>query len=307
MSCPSNHLMQFPNETLLMIFNHLDGSSLYEVGRVCKRWSDVVQILHDESWRSLTKAVMLKADIIGPKYKSIGWVEQKHRWITCNCINISKNLVPYEDIELLIKDKYVLERRLYPDLPFSCWGRENSPDGQTELEISTLEQAEAASRLAAARIITSLENLTFHRFYEDLSSVKNISHLVRIVKNMIYLTDVHCEDFSILSGNMFCKKLLIYMDMESRIMFKDEDINSLTEVLIDRVEQFQFGNGSRIKFPYIENYDGRGKCHEINFEYRFEDEEEFESDLQKVNEWASSKGWTVEVDHESKIINLTRN
>ena len=49
MSCPSNHLMQFPNETLLMIFNHLDGSSLYEVGRVCKRWSDVVQILHDEA------------------------------------------------------------------------------------------------------------------------------------------------------------------------------------------------------------------------------------------------------------------
>merc|ERR1719300_1655268 len=274
--------MQFPNETLLMIFNHLDGSSLYEVGRVCKRWSDVVQILHDESWRSLAKAVMLKADIIGPKYKSIGWVEQEHRWNTCNCINIAKKLVPYEDIELLIND--------------SCWGRENSPDGQTKLGISMLEQAEAASRLAAARIITSLQNLTFHRFYEDLSSVKNISHLVRIVKNMIYLKDVHCEDFSIVSKNMFCKKLKIFMDMETQMMFTDDDINSLTEVLIDRVEQFEhFGFESNIRFPYIENYDGRGKCHEIHFEYYDEDDDEFESDLQKVHEWASSRGWTVEV------------
>merc|ERR1719342_476496 len=94
--------MQFPNETLLMIFSHLDGSSLYEAGRVCKRWSDVVQILHDESWKSLTKVVMMKADIIGPKYKSIGWVEQEHRWITCNCINISSPS--------------------YPGDSLSCWG-----------------------------------------------------------------------------------------------------------------------------------------------------------------------------------------
>jgi len=296
MSCPSNYLIQFPNETLLMIFNHLDASSLYEVGRVCKRWSDVVQILHDESWKSLTKAVMLKADIIGPKYKSIGWVEQEHRWNTCNCISLASELVPYEDIELLINDKYFLERPSYPGDSLSCWG------------LGNLKEVEAASRQAAAGIITSIDNLTFYEFYEDLSNVKNISHLVRIVKNMIYLKDVHCEDFAILSKNMFCKKLEIYKrDMESRMMFTDKDIDNLREVLIERVEQFQFRFGRYIKFPYIENYDGRGKCHEINFEYRFEDEEEFESDLQKVNEWASSKGWTVEVDHESKIINLTRN
>jgi len=325
MSCPSNYLMQFPNETLLMIFNHLDGSSLYVAGNVCKRWSDIVQILHDESWRSLTKAVMLKAEIIGPKYKSIGWVEQEHRWNTCNCINIAKKLVPYEDIELLINDKYILERPLYPGYSISCWGWKKSSDGQTELEISMLEQAEAASRQAAAGIITSLDNLTFHEFYEDLSSVKNISHLVRIVKNMIYLTNVICKDFAILSRNMFCKKLEIYskssmIEQESRIMFTDEDIICLTEVLNDRVEEFQFGFDSHIKFPYIKNYDGRGKCHEINFEYYDEDDEEFESDLQNVHEWASSKGWTVEVIYDSPdtnfapidgsnpiLMNLTRN
>jgi len=297
--------MQFPNETLLMIFNHLDGSSLYEVGRVCKRWSDVVQILHDESWRSLTKAVMLKADIIGPKYKSIGWVEQKHRWNTCNCINIAREFVPYEDIELLVNDMDVLERPLYQVLPISVWMK--SSDGKDSMEISTLEQAEAASRIAAARIITSIDNLCFDEFCEDLSSVKNISHLIGISKNKIDLIEVNCEDFANLSSNMFCKKLKIIMYNNTRKMFTDKDIDNLREVLIERVEQFQFRFGRYIKFPYIENYDGRGKCHEINFEYRFEDEEEFESDLQKVNEWASSKGWTVEVDHESKIINLTRN
>ena len=105
------------------------------------------------------------------------------------------------------------------------------------------------------------------------------------------------------------------MDMETQMMFTEEDINSLTEVLIDRVEQFHFGFISNIRFPYIENYDGRGKCHEINFEYRDEDEEVFETDLPKIQEWASSRGWTVEViddtPHtdlfESKIISLRRN
>ena len=179
--------------------------------------------------------------------------------------------------------------------------------------MGNLKEVEAASRQAAAGIITSIDNLTFHEFYEDLSSAENISHLVRIVKNMIYLKDVHCEDFSIVSKNMFCKKLKISMNMETQTMFMDEDINSLTEVLIDRVEQFHFGFISNIRFPYIENYDGRGKCHEIHFEYYDEDDEEFESDLQKVHEWASSKGWTVEVSNGSphvlypvsKTINLT--
>ena len=253
---------------------------------------------------------MLKAEIIRPKYQSIGWVEQEHMWNTCNCIDIARELVPYEDNELLVHDMEVGESIKY-----------KTSDGEDNMEIYRFEVAEALSRLAAASIISSIDGLEVEFFFEDLSSVKNISHLVRIVKNMIYLTDVHCEDFSIISKNMFCKKLKIFMDMETQMMLTDEDINSLTEVLIDRVEQFHFGFISNIRFPYIENYDGRGKCYEINFEYRDDDDEDdadhelFESDLPKIQEWASSRGWTVEVINdtphtdlfESQIISLRRN
>ena len=48
MSCQSN-LIQFPNEILLMIFNHLDTGNLTVAGQVCKRWSDIVQIFHDKA------------------------------------------------------------------------------------------------------------------------------------------------------------------------------------------------------------------------------------------------------------------
>ena len=65
-----------------------------------------------QSWRSLTKAVMLKAEIIGPKYKIRGWVEQEHSWKTCNCINIGRELVLYEDIELLVHDMEIIENAL---------------------------------------------------------------------------------------------------------------------------------------------------------------------------------------------------
>ena len=95
----------------------------------------------------------------------------------------------------------------------------------------------------------------------------------------------------------------------------DKDIDGLTEVLNERIEQFQFRFGRYIKFPLIENYDGSGKCHEIDFEYLEEDEEVFETDLPKIQEWASSREWTVEViddtPHtdlfESQIITLRRN
>jgi len=307
MSCPSNYLIKFPNEILQIIFRHLDARSLNMAGHVCKRWSEIVQIFHDKAWRSLTKAVMLKAEIIRPKYQSIGWVEQEHMWNTCNCIDIARELVPYEDNELLVHDMEVGESIKY-----------KTSDGEDNMEIYRFEVAEAVSRLAAASIINSIDGLEVEFFLEDLSSVKNISHLVRIVKDGIYLDQVTIKDFSTFFSHICCKTLEFFMHTN---ILTDKDIDSLTEVLNNGVEKFQFMFGHNLNFPYIKNYDGRGKCHEINFEYRDDDDEDdadhelFESDLPKIQEWASSRGWTVEVINdtphtdlfESQIISLRRN
>ena len=85
------------------------------------------------------------------------------------------------------------------------------------------------------------------------------------------------------------------------------EIKSLTEVLNDGVEQIEFKLACCIHFPYIENYDGRGKCSMIDFQYEVEHDEEYESDVQKMQEWANSNGWRVEVNEcENHVICLTR-
>jgi len=295
MSCPSNYLKQFPNETLQMIFRHLDSSSLYVAGQVCKRWSDIVQIVHDESWRSLTKAVMLKAEIIGPKYKSRGWVEQDHSWKTCNCINIGRELVLYEDIELLVHDMEIIENA-------------SLNSRQDRLEIITLEEAKAAIRFAAAGILTTIDYLNLDNFLEendDIASVENIDLLVKITKDELVLQS------NLVISNLFSHIHCTYL----QVLFYEEiltdmEIKSLTEVLNDGVEQIVFRLACCIHFPYIENYDGRGKCSMIDFQYEVEHDEEYESDVQKMQEWANSKGWTVEVfnqpDYEYHLICLAR-
>jgi len=288
MSCLSSHLMLFPNETILKIFRHLDARSLNEAGLVCKRWSDLVQILHDESWRSLTKAVLLKAEIIGPKYKSIGWVEQEHSWKTCNCINIASEFIPYADIERLDHDMGIVESIKYKE------------NGRDIMYISSASVTEAASSLAASRIFTSIDELKIRHFDGDFSSVKNLSHLLRIVKHGVYLISVTIKDLPTLFSHICCKVLEFIFHEDT---FTVEDINSLTEVLNDGVEKFNFIYGQNTNFPLIENYDGRGKCHEIQFEYyEGQDDEEFESDLPKIQEWALSRGWTVTVTNDTVTV-----
>ena len=41
--------MEFPNEILLVIFNHLDTGNLNVAGQVCKRWAEIVQVFHDKA------------------------------------------------------------------------------------------------------------------------------------------------------------------------------------------------------------------------------------------------------------------
>ena len=75
----------------------------------------------------MTKTVMLKADIIGPKYKSIGWVEQEHSWKTCNCINIASEFIPYADIERLDHDMGIVESIKYKENGRDIEGSTNAP------------------------------------------------------------------------------------------------------------------------------------------------------------------------------------
>ena len=255
----------------------------------------ILSLTLDQSWRSLTKAVLLKAEIIGPKYKSIGWVEQEHSWKTCNCINIASEFIPYADIERLDHDMGIVESIKYKE------------NGRDIMYISSASVTEAASSLAASRIFTSIDELKIHYFDGDFSSVKNLRHLLRIVKDGLYLINVTINDIPTFFSHICCTKLDISMlwDMD---YFSDKDIESLTEVLNNKVEQFTFESDC-CKFPYIENYNGEGKCREIHFGYNdshYVYDEEFASDLPKIQEWASAKGWTVEDITDTDLeINLT--
>ena len=156
-----------------------------------------------QSWRSLTKAVMLKAEIIGPKYKSRGWVEQEHSWKTCNCINIGRELVLYEDIELLVHDMEIIEDASWnSSIEDASWN--SRQDSLETMEIRTLEQAKAAIRFAAAGILTTIDLLHFNPFEcenDDIASLENIDLLVKITKNELlnlsknfinHFSHIHC-------------------------------------------------------------------------------------------------------------------
>merc|ERR1712189_132638 len=121
--------------------------------------------VHDKAWRSLNKAVHLKPEFIGPKYKKIGWVENEHTWSICKCINIARDLVFYDN-------EYIIDHKV-------------------EAYAYHVEEAEAFIRLAAAGILTSLEHLTLADF--DWTVVKNLSLLFKIVNSYIDI-DIILED-----------------------------------------------------------------------------------------------------------------
>ena len=85
------------------------------------------------------------------------------------------------------------------------------------------------------------------------------------MKDGLYLINVTINDIPTFFSHIRCTKLDISMlwDMD---YFSDKDIESLTEVLHNKVEQFTFESDC-CKFPYIENYNGEGKCREIHFGY----------------------------------------
>merc|ERR1719300_325233 len=120
-------------------------------GSVCKRWRSIVQMVHDKAWKSVTKANQFKPKYIGPKFKKIGWVENEHTWNICECINIARDFVFYDDIEALEADLKELEK-------FT----ETKQPGTKQLitcHIQKLDEAETFNRLFAAGILIFLDNM----------------------------------------------------------------------------------------------------------------------------------------------------
>jgi len=109
-----------------------------------------------------------------------------------------------------------------------------------------------------------------------------------------------------------CKSLSIRNDESSSNgfgIYTDADIESLTEVLIDRGEEFvRWGAGQL--FPSIEKYDGKGKCHQIELIYRdgkdrHRERIQFCLEAKKIKEWVTFRGWKVDV-HKSEAYILWR-
>ena len=309
---------KLPNEILEEIFNHLDIDSLVVVNQVCQKWNAVVQRIHERAWKSINKAVAVKKSFLGPNYEERGWNEDEHSSIRfCDCIEIARDLVFYDDVELLHSDIELIRMKhkgIYDELD--------------DMEVSKLKEVQAASRLTAAGILITLRSL--HCFQIDLSSVKQLSHLVSLVDDDLTLNGVSLSSLLTVLRHVDCRKFEIEEHMPK---LSEAEIKGLTEVLNSRVEKFLFRFIYEPFFPCMEHYDGRGKCQEIEVEYltnqnEYEDDDErsldwidpdeqgykdYKLDLEKMKIWSKSRGWFLseeerEYDHlKTKVINIKRN
>jgi len=290
-------LMKVP-EVLKKIFSYLDSNSLNVAGQVCQKWSAIVQLIHDDAWRSLTKAVSLMPNKIGPKYEKKGWIEQAHSWNMCNCVDMAREFVIYDDLELLARHLEVVDTNYIKDKAFV------KAFGKGTLMVKNLEDAEAVSSLAAARIFTTIHmlflsgaDLASISKKIDFSSVRNIGHLVKIVTNRLQILHGCNKNLPNILDHIQCRSLIIGIHpYVAHVILSAADLKSITEVLDNVVEEIVFtgiGGFGRV-FSYFKNYDGRGKCSVIAMrEYDFE--LPCDLPLAKVKLWASSRGWSIEI------------
>ena len=275
MSTPCIGVMKFPNEILEKISINMDPNSLFVVGQVCQKWSDVVQMIHEKAWKFITRVIMLKKDTIGPNFKQRGWIEGVHSIYQCKCINIERDLVIYKDMEQLNSDLELLEL-IDCDLEF--------------LPNPSQSRIEAASRLAAAGILNSIRYLVIDEI--DLTSIQYLQQLVSIVQDYLELMDVTKKDLLRIFGYVKCEKFFRFWNYKDEL--DDSEIESLAEALGSRVKWFDCCNCKK-PFSYIQKYDGKGKCEEIEILYQVYTEEDlidFESDWAKFGDWAGSREWT---------------
>jgi len=262
--------MKFPNEILLKIFSHIDHSSLNTVGQVCHKWRDVVQMIHDKAWKSVTRAVLLKREIIGTKYESRGWIEEVHSMDQCKCIKIARDLFIYDDDELLNSD---LELAYEFDI----------------LTNPKLSEIQAASRLAAAGILANMKDVNLSKI--KLQSVKHLRHLVSIVKDRLVLTLTSYKDLINIVRYIDCKELQIY-DFWQTINYLDRSESiSVTRVLESSVEEvcIKVGCEGKGMYHYIRDYEGNGKCKKITFHFDFQKCRYI--DLHNILKWSEDRDW----------------
>ena len=118
--------------------------------------------------------------------------------------------------------------------------------------------------MAAAGILTTIDDkLTLRNI--NLLQVQNLSHLIRILINKIELRDISSDcDLSIVYDLINCNKL----ELECLCPLTDEEQKSLTKLLDERVEKFNYSYSPTHKlFPSIQHYEGNGKCNEIDLQY----------------------------------------
>ena len=99
----------------------------------------------------------------------------------------------------------------------------------------------------------------------NLLQVLNLRHFIRISRNKTRLRDISSDcDLSIVFDLINCKEL----ELECLCPLTDEEQKSLTKLLDERVEKFNYSYSPTHKlFPSIQHYEGKGKCNEIDLQY----------------------------------------
>ena len=128
-----------------------------------------------------------------------------------------------------------------------------------------------------------------------------------MLAHTLVLSHINCETLDIeIRNSQDSDEESLNVDMQNSrdigdIIFTDADIDLVTEVLKERVENLQI----RLEeygglFPIIEKYDGKGTCHEIRLRYDKIKSEKFQFEYKKVEKWATSRGWTYKYEKTSR-------
>ena len=158
------------------ILSHLDVKSLYEAGNVCIRWESIVQVLHNKSWKKVSKVAMFN-ESVRFKYEVKGWIKEAHSHRNqCQCLNIEMECYCYDNLEQLSEDL---------DVSSSIVIEHDYEYGYCELR--SLEQVEAAARLASAGLWCSTLDELVIEHVNLTSSVQNLKDLIQVTRKLLLL------------------------------------------------------------------------------------------------------------------------
>ena len=286
----SVNIQDLPNEIIVEILRHLDVKSLYEAGHVCIRWESIVQVLHNKAWRKVSKVAMFN-ESVRIKYEAKGWIKEAHSWNQCQCLNIEMECYCYDNLEQLSEDL---------DVSSSIIIEHDYEYGYCELR--SLEQVEAAARLASAGLwCSTLDELVIE--HVDLTpSVQNLKDLIKVTKKLLLLY-VRSNDFSkifkYIKGDLF----VFYHHLPG--ILNEAEKMSLVDVLNYSVAEFEFDPVTQKPFSLIKKYNGMGKCCNIYFRIEDEEEEDIKQSKEEAKEWANSVGWSIDIDNGYFIMKRT--